>query len=383
MTVASLHKGGELRNELDRAGIPVVCLHKRGRWDAARMLWRLHKAIVAVRPQIVHAYQLAPNVAVAVLRPFIGRTRVVWGVRNSAARTADGGFRARAMCRLGAVLSRFAHLIICNSEAGRAVYAAEGYCAQRMVVVPNGIDTKRYKPDSDARRDVRAEWGVATAHRLVGHVARFDPSKDHVTFLHAASLVAKRLPDVRFVCVGGGPEPYARQLAECAQSLGLEGKLIWAGIRQDMPRVYNALDLTVSSSSTEGLANAIAEAMATGLSCVATDVGDSAALIGGLGTICPPSDSRSLAQEIVAALSPAVAPVRIRQRICDHYSSSLLLERTETHLLATLRYRKSRAPALLVARSGAEAQTAHDSRMERQSGANYDPRCRKSTGTPK
>ena len=86
---------------------------------------------------------------------------VVWGVRASRMdfRHYDGV--TRVAFRVGARLPRLADVIIVNSEAGRAQHATDGYCGERMVVIPNGIDTERFRPDREAGLKVRAEWGVA------------------------------------------------------------------------------------------------------------------------------------------------------------------------------------------------------------------------------
>ena len=80
---------------------------------------------------------------------------------------------------------------------------------------------------------------------MVGIVGRLNPVKDHPTFLRSASRLAKAWPEARFVCVGGGPEAYLASLKEMAQSLGLQDRLIWAGVSQSMPSVYNALSVLV------------------------------------------------------------------------------------------------------------------------------------------
>jgi glycosyltransferase involved in cell wall biosynthesis len=100
-----------------------------------------------------------------------------------------------------------------------------------------------------------------------------------------------------------------------------------------MWRVYNALDLLVSSSRTEGLPNVVAEAMATGVPCVVTDVGDSARIVGKHGWVCRPGDSDALARAMAAALSALpVDPAPIREHICAHYSIAALVQRTADQL---------------------------------------------------
>jgi glycosyltransferase involved in cell wall biosynthesis len=240
----------------------------------------------------------------------------------------------RIELKLGVILSRFADLIICNSQAGCTYQTHRGYFSERMVVVPNGIDVQRFRPDAHARAELRAEWGIGARVALIGLVARLDPMKDHPNFLRAAARLAASGPQVRFVCVGDGPAEYRRELSALSDSLGLAGRLIWAGPRVDVWRVYNALDVAVSASAFgEGFSNTIAEAMATGVPCVVTDVGDSAALVGPMGWVCAPSNSDALAREISSALSSLpVDPAIIRQRIVSNYSSGELLRRSCEHL---------------------------------------------------
>jgi glycosyltransferase involved in cell wall biosynthesis len=332
--VATFYDGGALLDQLETAGVPVVSLGKSGRWDILGFLWRLVTLVRAEQPHVVHGYLDMSNVLLTLLRPFLGSVRVVWGVRASNMNLMDYDRLAALESRLGRALARYADLIICNSEAGRAYHVTQGYPAKRMVVIPNGVDAARFAPDAEAREAVRREWGVAAEERLVGVVARLDPMKDHRNFLHAAARVAATHANARFVCIGDGPAQYRSALAHEARSLGLERTLIWAGARGDMPRVYNALDLAVSSSAYgEGFPNTIVEAMASGVPCVVTDVGDSAAIVGTLGWVCVPSDSAALAAAIARALDALPCnPVRVREHVMSAYSSAILLERTSAQL---------------------------------------------------
>jgi glycosyltransferase involved in cell wall biosynthesis len=243
-------------------------------------------------------------------------------------------FLSKVEFRLSVLLSRWADLIISNSEAGRRYHIDRGYSGKRLVVIPNGIDVEQFKPDAAARREVRAEWNVPPHVRLVGLVGRIDPMKDHGNFLRAAARIAEARPDTHFVCVGPGEKAYRTEMSLLGKSLGLEQRLLWAGERTDIRRVYNALDLLVSASRFgEGLPNAIAEAMATGVPCVVTDVGDSALLVGDEGWVCPPGDSGALAHTMSTALSSLpVDTEAIRRRICVHYSTEALARGTAEQL---------------------------------------------------
>jgi glycosyltransferase involved in cell wall biosynthesis len=136
------------------------------------------------------------------LKPFCGFPRVVWGVRDSQTDSHLWGALSKLSFRLNCLLARFADLIICNSKAGRDYYAARGYPASKMHVIPNGIDTERFKPQAK----------TASKTLTFGLVGRMNPMKDHATFLAAAALD----PHARFLIVGSGDAAYEQQMRELA-----------------------------------------------------------------------------------------------------------------------------------------------------------------------
>ena len=155
-------------------------------------------------------------------------------------------------------------------------------------------------PDAQARIRIREELGVTDDELLVGLVARMDPIKDHPTFFRAAAIVSRAKSATRFVCVGGGSESYRESLLPIVEQLDLREKVIWTGLRTDMPDVYNALDVNVLSSITEGCPNVVGEAMSCGLPCVVTDAGDAANLVGDSGFISPAGDHEALAANLLS-----------------------------------------------------------------------------------
>ena len=156
--------------------------------------------------------------------------------------------------------------------------------------------------------------------------------------MEAAAKLAARKDRVRFASVGAGPEHYAAALQEQARRLGLDTRMIWAGPRGDLPAVYNALDLLVSSSAFgEGFSNVLGEAMACGLSCVATDVGDAREILGDLGAVVPPCDPEALVAGSVAQLERlrlegASLGTVLRRRVIANFSVEMLVQRTKLAL---------------------------------------------------
>jgi glycosyltransferase involved in cell wall biosynthesis len=288
VSVIVFYSHGALEKELHDNGIAVFDLRKSGRWDIFLFFVRAVRAVWRLKPQVIYGFLGTPNILAVFLKPFFLRARIVWGVRASNVDLDRYDWLSRLSYRIECWLSRFADLIICNSLAGLEYAAAHGFPRRLMTVIPNGIDTEYFKPDAVARKRIRAEWGVAENEILIGLVARLDPMKDHLTFLRAAAMLIQERKDVRFVCVGEGSEPYTRELHRQSSGLGLDGVLIWAGARYDVPAVCNALDIASSSSYSEGFSNTIAEAMACSVPCVVTDVGDSAFIVSDTGCVVPP-----------------------------------------------------------------------------------------------
>ena len=334
MRVVVFYSGGPLEKELREAGVRVGGLDKRGRWDLLGFLSRLVRILHEEKPDTLYAFLGSPNILTVLLKPLFPRTRMVWGVRASNVDLDRYDWLARLSYEVERRLSRFADMIIVNSRAGMDYAVANGFPKNRMVVIPNGIDTERYCPEPEARPRVRAEWGVTEDEKLIGLVGRLDPMKDHPTFLRAASLLSQERDDVRFVCVGDGPAGYRRELHGLAENLGVAQRVTWAGVREDMLAVYNALDIVTSSSAYgEGFSNVVGEAMSCGVPCVATDIGDSAWIVGDQGLVVPPSNPEALAarwQDVLDKASEAQSSIglNLRERVVHNFSLDHMIERT-------------------------------------------------------
>lgn len=334
VVVAVFYSGGPLEKELSNGGVPIRPLDKRGRWDVLGFLFRLAQVWREERPDILHSYLVGSNLLAVILKPLFPNTKVVWGVRCSKLDFSHYDWLVWVSFKLSCRLARFADCIIANSQAGRDDHACQGYPSEKMIVIPNGIDTERFCPDAEARNRIRSEWGVAENEMLIGLVARLDPMKDHSTFLKAAALLKQERTRVRFVCVGDGPQHYRQTLQQLAESLGTTERLIWARSRDDMPGVFNALDMAISSSSYgEGFSNVIGEAMACGVPCVVTDVGDSAWVVGDRGEVVSPGDPVALKNAIGRLLDrrPYTSD-QIRLRIVERLSAAALVLNTERML---------------------------------------------------
>lgn len=331
VTVFTFYPGGALEQELAGSGVRIVSLSKSGRWDVLRFFSRLVRHLRRLRPDIVHGYLDLSNLLALSSKPFLHGPAIIWGARSSNIDLNYYDRLRRLSFWLERRLSGLPDRVIVNSDAGRAYLLKQGCPADKLVVVPNGIDTRCFCPDPEARRRVRGEWGVSENEILVGMVGRLDPVKDHPTFLRAAALLHQERAEVRFVCVGGGTMSHRQKLRHLGEQLSLSGNMRWVETRSDMPAVYNALDINVSSSRSEGFPNSVGEAMACAVPCVVTDAGDSALIVGDTGFVSAPLNPEALAANLIACLESDrnVLGKKARLRIEENWNTKQLAERTE------------------------------------------------------
>ena len=343
ITVGLFYNEGALIEEIkSMPWIHVVSLNKSGRWDIIRFVLRFIKLLKSLQPDILYSFLPDANIAGLIAGRLSGVKRVVWGVRASNMDVSRYDWLARMSLRLSAFLSKFPDAIIANSHAGKEFHRGIGYSTNRMMVIPNGICTDRFKPDYSAGLKVRDEWGIDEETITIGLIGRLDPMKDHATFLRAVKIFNQEGCSVRFVCIGDGKEPYKSEIHSLCMTLGLNGSLIWTGVRSDMPAVYSALDIVTSTSSYgEGFSNVIGEAMACGVPCVVTDVGDSAIIVGETGVIVNPEDPQALADGWASMLKRLndksyLIKKMARARIVSHYNSEIFIQKTSKMFLSLL-----------------------------------------------
>ena len=334
VAVATFYSGGSLRRELESTGVSVESLGKRARWDVLGFFWRLLQLVRRIQPTILHGYLATANILTVLLKLFYPSAKIVWGLRASNMELERYGYIEQIQSWVECKLSHFADLIVVNSHAGLDFAARKGFSQDKMVVIPNGIDVERFHPDPLSRNGKRQAWGILDREQLIGLVGRLDPMKGHDTFIKAAAIFSRGHDNIRYICVGDGPEAFKQKLVELSKEVGLGHRLIWMSAGDDVEAIYNALDLVTSCSSYgEGFSNVIGEAMACGIPCVVTDVGDAKRIVGDTGYVVVPGNPPALASVWQMVLEAggnekARRGQRARERIIEHFSLERLIEDT-------------------------------------------------------
>lgn len=304
-----------LVHDLEDAGMRVHCLNgARG----VGWLARLGELLTQRRIDLVHVHSPYVAIGARLLLARRRRPRLVYTEHNPWERYHRATY-------LGNVLTypRNDHVFAVSDQARRSIRYPRGLGRLRMPPVEtlyHGSD-----PAAVARwgsgDGVREEFGISEDALVVGTVANFKAHKGYPTLLRAAVRVRDEVPDVRFVLVGQGPlEPEIRRLAS---ELGLKDTVIFAGYREDVPRVAATFDAFVLASQHEGLSIALIEAMALGKPVVVTNAGGLAEVVEHQkeGLLVPAGDPVAVAQEIVALLSDSSLRHRLgaaaRRRAAD------------------------------------------------------------------
>jgi glycosyltransferase involved in cell wall biosynthesis len=295
-SVISLIDNTSVAGPIVDAGIPLVTMGMRPGVPDPRGMARLTRHLRRTRPQLVQTWMDHSNLIGGVAASLAGAGPVVWGIHHSdhvpelTKRTTLWTLRACAQ-----LSGRLPARIICCSESARSLYSQRGFAADKLMVIPNGFDTTAFKPDENARADVRRELGLAPDTILIGLAARYHPLKDHNNFLHAAAILLRSSPSAHFLMCGNQVDADNSSLTKTIAELGLGQQCHLLGPRHDIARIHASLDIAASSSISEAFPLTIGESMACGVPCVATDVGDSAFIIGDTGRTVAARDSAALA----------------------------------------------------------------------------------------
>lgn len=332
--VVSLMEGGEVLEQIVAAGIPVHVLGMKRGAPTPAMLLKLRGLARALAPDVIQGWMYHGNLAGALLGRFApGKPRLIWNIRHTVDDIGREKPMTRRVIRLGGLLKRAPYRIIFNSGISLDQHAGLGYPRDKGLMIPNGFDLSRFRPSLEAGTRLREELGLSPGTLLIGVAARRHPMKGHEEFLKAANLLMASKLDIRFVLAGRGVTSDDPRLRDLASVPNLEGAVHLLGQREDMPSFFAALDLLcVPSIFGEGFPNVLGEAMACGVPCVATDVGESREIVADTGRVVKPGDPAALAEamgELLVMTEEARSDLgkRCRARILENYSLEKIVER--------------------------------------------------------
>jgi glycosyltransferase involved in cell wall biosynthesis len=292
--VITLSEIGHIGKKIQRLGVSVSSLQMRRHRPNPLSLLRLARMIRIKQPDIIQTWLYHADFLGLFVSIISGRPKLLWNIRCSRVPFKNYRPLTGLMVKACSRLSSIPDAIIVNSMAGISEHIRHGYLSSRMHLIPNGINTQHFRPDPEARSSVRRELGISNDVMIIGNVARWDPLKDHSTFIRAAAQIVQDYEKVYFLLAGDGITYETQELSSLIEGSGLKKRMVLLGPRNDIHKITAAFDIACSSSVTEGFPTTVGEAMACGIPCVVSDVGDSATIVGESGRVVPPGDPFAL-----------------------------------------------------------------------------------------
>ena len=348
LEIACLRRLGHFVGALRDRGIPLSHYPIPGFYSLTALVQKAKFArhLVKQRIDVMHAYSFYGNVFGILPARLAATPVVIASIRDR------GAYLTPMQKRVQRFVCRFADCVLVNAEAVKDWLTSDGYNPSKIVVIPNGVEMSRFSEPADPE-GVRRQLGIPAGAPMVMVVSRLARKKGLEQFLHAAEMLAPRLPDVRFVIVGYagiGDEDYENTLKTLTDQLGLTGRVIFTGLRQDVPSLLAASTVSVMPSLDEALSNVLLESMAAGAPTVATRVGGTPEAIVDevTGLLVEPGDPSALAEAIARLLREPALGRRLgdaaRKAIEDRYSVEKMVRATEA-LYLDLLARKQRKPS--------------------------------------
>jgi glycosyltransferase involved in cell wall biosynthesis len=295
--VISLKGPGKYYSLLKRLGIEVYCLNIN---IFFYKFFFLIKLLYTLRPDIVQTWLVHGDLIGGIAARLAGIKNILWNIRYSNFEIKKAKLTTILIIKILIKLSYvIPQSIIVVSKKAKKIYETSGYDKKKLILIPNGYDLLILKPSKLQKRFFKKKYKIKKSTLVIGNIARHDPKKDHLNLLNSLSIV--RSKNINFICIlaGSNIDRNNISLVTKIKKLKLSNYVKLIGQKDNIIEIMNGLDIYIQSSSYgEGFPNVVAEAMACGVSCVVTDVGDAAFIVGKTGVVVPPNNSVQLANAL-------------------------------------------------------------------------------------
>ncbi len=335
--VFAISEGGPLEEELRALGVQVQIFNYEGirvrRFlpGTLRPLWELQRAIVAVKPAIVHSYLYWANVVGSLAASAAG-VPVVISARRGLGEDKEKQWYYQPLENL---VNRFADAITVNSQGVlHDVYKRERHVDGKLYLIYNGVEWDQFARPVRNPAVLKRNLGIPPNAVVVGCVANLILYKGHHDLLEAAAKVLRVIPTLYLVMVGrdGGA---LESLRDHARALGIADRIRWLGTRTDIADLLHTFDVQVLPSHQEGFSNVILEGMSAARPLVVTDVGGNAEAVvdGQTGLIVPPRQPERLAGAILELLQDSERAISMgrngQERVRSTFSMAAMMNGLE------------------------------------------------------
>ncbi|MDC1425268.1 glycosyltransferase, partial [Oceanospirillaceae bacterium] len=293
------------------------------------------KVIRNQSPDVIQTWMYHADLLGGIAARLVGVRNIYWGIRHSNLTKDTVKKRTLIIAKLCAYLSPFIpRKIICCSSSAAISHQLIGYKASKFVIIPNGYFTEKFDSSKSHSDRCKEQFLLSNTIPVIGMVARYNPQKDHINLFDALTKLSENSNEYKCVLVGREVDNHNAILTAALADRGITKHVKLLGVSNIVPEFMSAIDIHVlSSSAGEAFPNVLAEAMASGTPCVATDVGDSSFIVGNTGWIIEPRNSQLLYEALVKAIDEFedsdnwnIRKSMARMRIVQNFSINKMVE---------------------------------------------------------
>lgn len=327
--VVSMRDTGCYGAKIAKLNMPVYCLNIRPGKISLRGLISYVKIVRKIKPDIIQGWMYHANLFSILTKLIYPQAVILFNIRHGAPKY-NSKLLTKFVIKINAWLSFAAKAVINNSKESIKLHEDIGFCKKNSACIPNGFDIDAFKPNSHIHKEFRKTHGLDSSTKIIGNIARFHTVKNHMGLLSVFHKIKSQTSSaIALVLCGQDINLDNDQLIKEIERLKLKKDCFLLG-SIDTPKIMPAFDVYLSTSWGEGFPNVIGEAMACGVPCVATDVGDCKHIVAEFGAIANSGNYDMLAKHCIEKLTTSdEEKASIRQHIIDHYSIENIVRQYE------------------------------------------------------
>ncbi len=294
--VISLSGKGQLADRIKATGSTLHYLNLNRPTCVLPDFVRLVRLLKEPDASIVQTWLTHANLFGAIAAKMAGVRSLIWTIHTGNQAESALKWSLRLITRVLAILSHHSPTVIvsCSDTASKR-HQEIGFAREKIVTIPNGTDTTSYQPFPDAAESFYQGLGIPKGTPVIGIAGRWTPEKDYDTFFQAALLLQERVPETHFIACGSGLDQENAKAGRYIQNSSLRDHFHLLGQRDDLPVVFSGMRIFALTSISEAFPLVLGEAMACGVPCVSTNVGDCEKILGETGKLTPTGEPEAIA----------------------------------------------------------------------------------------
>lgn len=324
--------------------IEVYSLGMRPNSPSIKKMMKLVRLLKEIKPDLIQSWMYHSDLIALIASKLAGIKPVIWGIHHSDLSIENNKRLTIAIAKICSKLSGLTSKIVCCSNASYDAHEKIGYSKEKMIVIPNGFELSKYKPNSTMKEEFLGRVHIEPNNDIIfGTVGRWDVLKDYPNLINAADILVNKKGKTNFkiLMCGNKLDKNNGTLKKLINDKGLGDYFELLGRRDDIHDFMAAIDYFILSSKGEGFPNVLGEAMACETPCITTDVGDSAYIVENTGLIVRPSYSEDMAVAMVTFMSLSnenrvKLGVAARKRIQESFEIGLIVKKYEDLYLETV-----------------------------------------------